>query len=159
MGWGIGNRALSFTGFSGHTAISASVWPVVLWLMAARWSRPVRIGAVLFGWLLAAAIGFSRLALNAHSVSEVVSGYLLGVAVSAVFLMVARQRPRPDLRWPLVVAGLMLPLLIFPPGMPAPTQGLLERIATELADIERPYNRRDLHRDSKPRPRVSVVAT
>ncbi|CAN5591951.1 phosphatase PAP2 family protein [soil metagenome] len=159
MGWGIGSRSFNFTGFSGHTAISASVWPVVLWLLAARWRRQVRIGAVVFGWLLAAGIGFSRLAVDAHSVSEVVTGYMLGVAVSAVFLALARRRARPDLRWPLVIAGLLLPLLIFPPGMPAPTQNLLERIATTLADIERPYNRRDLHRDSKPRQRVSVTAT
>ena len=33
LGWGIGIARLDFTGFSGHAAISAIVWPVVLWLL------------------------------------------------------------------------------------------------------------------------------
>lgn len=30
MGWGIGIRELDFTGFSGHSALSASIWPVMM---------------------------------------------------------------------------------------------------------------------------------
>ena len=146
LGWGVGIRAIDFTGFSGHTAISASVWPVALWLLAARWGHAARVSMAVMGWLLAACIGVSRLAVDAHSVSEVVAGYALGVAVSATFLALAHRRTHPDLRWPLVMVGLLLPLLVFPPGRPAPTQQLLERMAVWMAGTERPFTRADLHR-------------
>ncbi len=33
MGWGLGIRELDFTGFSGHSALSAAFWPIFLWLL------------------------------------------------------------------------------------------------------------------------------
>ncbi len=32
MGWGLGIRELDYTGFSGHSALSAAFWPIFLWL-------------------------------------------------------------------------------------------------------------------------------
>lgn len=144
MGWGIGSARFNFTGFSGHTAIAASVWPVALWLVTLGAAPRVRLAAVITGWLLAAGIGVSRLAIEAHSPSEVVSGLLLGIAVSASFLWLVRRRDLPRLWWPVVIASFMLPLLFQEPGEPAPTQSLLEHIATTLAGIERPFTREDL---------------
>lgn len=146
LGWGIGSARFNFTGFSGHTAISASVWPVALWLLSSRAPRWVRVAAVLCGWAMAAAIGSSRLALLAHSVSEVAAGFALGVAVSAAFLLLQHRWPHPRLWWPAVFASFLLPLLFQTPGAPAPTQTLLEQIAMQLAGIERPYTRDDLLR-------------
>ena len=144
LGWGIGSARFNFTGFSGHTAIAASVWPVALWLVTLGAATRVRTAAVLVGWLLAAGIGVSRLAVEAHSPSEVASGLLLGTAVSASFLWLAQRRARPRLWWPVVMASFMLPLLFQEPGEPAPTQSLLEQIAVTLAGIEKPYTRQDL---------------
>ena len=146
MGWGIGSARFNFTGFSGHTAISASVWPVALWLVSSRAPHWQRVALVLLGWALAAAIGLSRLALMAHSVSEVAAGLLLGIAVSATFLVLQHRRAHPRLWWPGVVVSFLLPLLVQTPGAPAPTQTLLEQIAVQLAGIERPYTREDLLR-------------
>lgn len=146
LGWGIGSARFNFTGFSGHTAISASVWPVALWLVSSRAPHWQRVALVLLGWALAAAIGLSRLALMAHSVSEVAAGLLLGIAVSATFLVLQHRRAHPRLWWPGVVVSFLLPLLVQTPGAPAPTQTLLEQIAVQLAGIERPYTREDLLR-------------
>ncbi len=153
MGWGIGSPRLNFTGFSGHTAISTSVWPVLLWLAAAQWTkrwpqslspaRGLQLAAVL-GWALGLGIGISRLALYAHSVSEVVGGFVLGFAVSATFLALVRNRPLPHFPWPVAVAGLVLPLFILRPGTPAPTQDLLEVIAMRMAGTTQPYTREQL---------------
>ncbi len=148
MGWGIGSARFDFTGFSGHTALAASVWPVALWLIASRWGHRVRVTAAMVGWMLAAGIGVSRLVLEAHSVSEVAAGYALGVAISGVFLMLQHRRPHPELRATLVVASLMLPIAVLPPGRPAPTQDALELIAVRLSGAERPFTREDLHRGS-----------
>ena len=146
MGWGIGSARFNFTGFSGHTAIAASVWPVALWLITSRQSHRVRVAAVLTGWALAAAIGVSRFALFAHSGSEVAAGYLLGVAVSASFLVLQRGRPHSRIPGLLVVLSLLVPLTLLKPGTPAPTQSALEQMAIRLAGVERAYTREDLLR-------------
>ncbi len=85
MGWGIGIRELDFTGFSGHSALSASIWPVMMWLLTGRFSTAVRKTAVLSGYALALLIGYSRLAIHVHSVSEVISGLALGGPPAAHF--------------------------------------------------------------------------
>ncbi len=144
MGWGVGNATLDFTGFSGHTALSTSVWPVLLWLSASRYPRAARRVLVGLGWLLAAAIGVSRLALGAHSLSEVVSGFFLGLAVSAYFLSRRQPDARPHFWSTLAVVMLALPALMAWRA-PAPTQDLLELIAVRLAGIKTPYTREDLH--------------
>jgi membrane-associated phospholipid phosphatase len=146
LGWGIGSARFNFTGFSGHTAIATSVWPVAVWLAVARRGRGIRAAAVLAGWALGGAIGVSRLAVFAHSTSEVATGFLLGVAISLGFLALARRHAAPNVPWPALLLGLLLPLPFQSPGTPAPTQGLLETIAVRLAGIERPFTREDLRR-------------
>ncbi|MEJ2801463.1 phosphatase PAP2 family protein [Comamonadaceae bacterium PP-2] len=94
MGWGIGSRAWDFTGFSGHAAISAAIYPVALGLLVGfRW----RIWGALAGVALALLISYSRLPLHAHSVSEVVLGSLVGLSASAWFYLGPPQVARPTL--------------------------------------------------------------
>src|SRR3954454_22335029 len=103
LGWGIGIALINFTGFSGHTALSASVWPVACWLAASRQSHRVRVSAASFGLMFAVFIGASRLALYAHSKSEVAAGFTLGMAVSGAFLLWQHRLPHPRLSWSLVL--------------------------------------------------------
>ncbi|MGI4779940.1 MAG: phosphatase PAP2 family protein [Janthinobacterium lividum] len=158
LGWGVGSARLNFTGFSGHTAISTSVWPVLLWLAAAQCTvrRPDLLSAttgmrmaIFFGWAVGAAIGVSRLAVFAHSLSEVVLGFLLGMLVSATFLMLARNRALPRFPWQVGALGLVLPLFVLQPGTPAPTQDLLEVIAMRMAGTTQPFTREDLMRGGR----------
>ncbi|MGJ7510463.1 phosphatase PAP2 family protein [Variovorax sp. GT1P44] len=144
LGWGIGSPALNFTGFSGHTALSASVWPVACWLAASRWDHRARVAAASFGLLFAVLIGLSRLAIYAHSKSEVAAGFALGVSISGIFLWQQHRLPHPRVSWTLVLLSLATPVLFLRPGNPAPTQGALEVIAMRLAGIEQPYTRADL---------------
>ena len=146
LGWGIGNARLDFTGVSGHTMLATSIWPVALWLMASRWGHAPRVAFAIGGWLLAFVIGVSRLVLEAHSISEVLAGYLMGGIVSVTFLAIQHNRPHPKLRWPWVAVSLALPLVFVPIGAPAPTQDLIGRIAVRVAHLERPFTRDDLHR-------------
>jgi membrane-associated phospholipid phosphatase len=144
LGWGIGSARFNFTGFSGHTALGGSIWPVVFWLMAARRSHKVRVAAAFAGWALAFAIGISRLALFAHSTSEVVTGLVLGVATSAAFLLLQEGRPHSRIPAILIVLGLLSPLLLLSPGTPAPTQDALEVIAKWMAGTDEVYTREHL---------------
>ena len=36
LGFGIGSARFNFTGFSGHSAMSATLWPVMMWLVSGR---------------------------------------------------------------------------------------------------------------------------
>jgi membrane-associated phospholipid phosphatase len=82
-GWGIGIDALHFTGVSGHTMLSAAVYPLVA-AIAVRDGRRAR--AACGGLLFAFVIGWSRVALGFHAWSEVVSGWALGATVAALTL-------------------------------------------------------------------------
>ena len=146
LGWGIGIAAINFTGFSGHTALSASVWPVACWLAASEQTHRARMTAAAFGFVLAACIGVSRLALHAHSVSEVASGYALGLTVSGSFLWWQHRLPHPHLRAVLVLLSLASTFVFLRPGTAAPTQaqGALEVISMRLAGTDRVYTREDL---------------
>lgn len=157
MGWGLGDKEFDFTGFSGHTALSSCFWPVALWLLASRGGHRLRVAAACAGWLLGAAIGVSRLAIDAHSVSEVIAGFLLGVAASGLFLKLQHTRPHPLLPAWWVAASLAVPMVLLPPGHRAPTHGLLERAAARVAGLERPYTRVDLHAGTHPLPRMRAV--
>lgn len=150
MGWGIGSREFDFTGFSGHSALSASIWPVMLWLLSGRFSPVVRRMAVLVGYLLAIVVGYSRLAIHVHSTSEVITGLLLGLVVSSTFLLLQRNTPPPRLSYRKIAATLVLPLILINTGSAAPTQGLLERIAVTIAPVHKPFVRADLHKATTP---------
>ncbi|MFN2994106.1 phosphatase PAP2 family protein [Serratia plymuthica] len=145
MGWGIGIKSYDFTGFSGHSALAASIWPVLLWTLTGRFSHAVRSIMLVVGLILPLTIGLSRLAIRVHSPSEVVSGLVLGYMASTLFLWLQRGKPRPQLSLPQIAVALALPLVLMGVRQPAPTQGLLEQIATALAQIEHPYTRADLH--------------
>jgi undecaprenyl-diphosphatase len=83
---------LSLTGFpSGHTADStALVGLIVLYLPARARPLPAAV-AVVLGAALGAAVGWSRLYTGAHTVAEVIGGWLLGVTV---ILLAAAARIR-----------------------------------------------------------------
>ncbi len=146
MGWGLGSARFNFTGFSGHTAISTSVWSVALWMVAARRSPALR--RVRGGRRLGPGRGHRRLApgdLRALGVGGG-GGPAAGHRDLPRVPALVRRQPAPQAPWPVMLLGLLLPLAFQTPGAPAPTQDLLEAIAVRLAGIEQPYTRDDLQR-------------
>lgn len=149
MGWGIGIRELDFTGFSGHTALSTAFWPIFLWLLCARGSIALRRIAMVMGYLLAGLVGYSRLAIHAHSLSEVIAGLLLGACGSALFLLLQRNSSRvvdAQLSWGGVLSLIIIPVVLLNTGSKAPTQSLLGEIAVKLGPLEKPFTRADMHK-------------
>lgn len=93
MGWGLGIESLDFTGISGHAAMSSTIYPIALWLLACgRSHRPW--AWALAGVLLAVAIAASRLPLRAHSLSEILIGLALGLTATACVLRNAQASAR-----------------------------------------------------------------
>lgn len=149
MGWGIGIRELDFTGFSGHTALSTAFWPIFLWLLCTRGSIALRRTAMVMGYLLAGLVGYSRLAIHAHSPSEVIAGLLLGACGSALFLLLQRNSSRVidvQLSWGGVLSLIIIPVVLLTIGTKAPTQSLLGEIAVKLGPLEKPFTRADMHK-------------
>ncbi|MDU9363948.1 phosphatase PAP2 family protein [Klebsiella sp. 141203] len=149
MGWGIGIREIDFTGFSGHTALSTAFWPILIWLLTSRASSSLRGGAVLLGFVLAGIVGYSRLMIHAHSVSEVVSGFILGACGSLTFLLLQWRTPASrsaQISWMGALSVVIIPLILLNTGVKAPTQSLLGEVATMIGPFEKPFTRADLHK-------------
>jgi undecaprenyl-diphosphatase len=89
----------SFSFPSGHSSVAAALYGFAiyyLWRQAATWGR--RLNILFAGIFLIAAIGFSRLYLGVHYLSDVLGGYLLGVlwliiGICTAELRVPRERP------------------------------------------------------------------
>jgi len=146
LGFGIGSARFNFTGFSGHSAMSATLWPVMLWLVSGRWPNPLRLLAIGVGYLIPLMVGFSRLVMHAHSASEVATGLLLGFTLSSAFLLSQRRTALKGFSWPQVGAAFLVPLLLMGHGRIATTQQFLERFSADLAGLEKPFTRADLFR-------------
>jgi membrane-associated phospholipid phosphatase len=90
---------------SGHTALSALVYGGLAAILASdmrsKWLRRA-IGAIAFLFILA--IACSRLALQMHTLPEVVTGLAIGAAVLALFVFHYRRTPHKH--------GRVLPLLL-----------------------------------------------
>ncbi|KVE36282.1 phosphatase PAP2 family protein [Burkholderia sp. TSV86] len=140
LGWGIGVRAWDFTGFSGHAMLSTSVYPVALFLALARTRPAIRIAGVTAGFAAGIAVGLSRVALDAHSPSEAVTGCIIG-AIAALSFIVGSWHAVPH-RWsaPAVAASLAA-VTIALHGVTVPSHRWVTAVALHLSGHERPYVR------------------
>lgn len=143
IGWGIGWPELNFTGISGHAMVAAAVYPLLLGSLASRAPRPGRAAAVGAGCAMALLVGISRVALGAHSASEVLAGLCVGGAASAIALCGA-GRMRAAIH-PLVPAAVALWLALTPGLAPASqTHSAVTRLSLMLSGRDTPYTRSDM---------------
>lgn len=138
IGWGVGVESVAFAGISGHAMRAAAVYPVALYLLAYGGGAPLRLAALAAGVVLAVLIAISRVVINVHSVSEVVTGCLLGFTVAAAFLWYARSGR--TLVMSRVLGLLCLPVLLIAPRVePIPTEMWITRAALYLAGHQQPH--------------------
>lgn len=143
IGWGIGWPELNFTGISGHAMVAAAVYPLLLGSLASHATRPGRAAAVGVGCAMALLVGVSRVALGAHSASEVLAGLCVGGAASAIALDGARL-VRAVIN-PAVPAAVALWLALTPGLAPASqTHSAVTRLSLVLSGREVPYTRNDM---------------
>ncbi|HEY8605666.1 MAG TPA: phosphatase PAP2 family protein [Noviherbaspirillum sp.] len=141
IGWGIGIRAIDFAGFSGHAMRATAVLPVLFYLMLEKAPRGLRALGALTGLAFGMLVGVSRVALHAHSVSEIAFGWLLGASVSVGFLWIASTTLRGHVFTPLRLSLSVLALLHAPYVHPAPTQKWLTRVTLLISGHEQPVAR------------------
>ena len=136
IGWGAGIAAIDFTGISGHAMRATAIAPALMAILLQKQTRQLQQLGLLAGLIFGIAIGISRLAIHVHSVSEVVSGCLLGAIVSLGFAWLIRNRPIIFDRKLLVIGVIaLLPVLTL---KPAPTESWMESVAYYLSGKERP---------------------
>lgn len=142
LGWGVGVASLDFTGFSGHAAMSAAVWPMTAFIT----SSTHRSGkwAAMLGFGLAAAVAYSRIPLNAHSWSEVISGGLLGAVGSAwVLAATSTASRRLHAGWAALALAIGCSVPIAFPQVR--THHLVVQMATALSGATKVFDRSALH--------------
>ncbi|KPC55249.1 phosphatase PAP2 family protein [Amantichitinum ursilacus] len=140
LGWGVGIEAIDFTGFSGHTMFSSTIYPALLVWMSQRRGIKVQAVAWLLGVLFALAIGVSRVVLHLHSQSEVLGGFMLGTSISLAWVWTSGR----DLRaHPYQFVALLAIALVMGSahGHHARTQNMITRVALALSGRTVPYTR------------------
>ena len=136
IGWGAGIAALDFTGISGHAMRATAIAPALMAILLQKQTRQLQQIGLLAGLVFGIAIGISRLEIHVHSISEVVSGCLLGAVVSLSFAWLIRNRPIVFDRKLLIIGVIaLLPVLTL---KPAPTESWMESVAYYLSGKERP---------------------
>lgn len=141
IGWGIGIRPLDFTGASGHAMRAMAVAPVIFYLLLHKAPHPVRVAGVLAGFALGVMIGISRVVLHAHSVTEVVAGWLLGAIVSLGFIWMSGSLRQPAFNPARIAFGMTTVLAVTFHAQPAPTQIWLTKAALYMSGHDKPFVR------------------
>ncbi|WP_246542337.1 phosphatase PAP2 family protein [Collimonas antrihumi] len=142
VGWGIGIQSLDFTGFSGHAMRATAVMPVLFYLLLQKAPPLARLSGVILGFALGVIIGISRLVVHAHSVSEAVTGCLVGGMVALSFFWLSRSLPKPELhRWLIVLT--LIPVFLTAQAKPAPTERWLNGVALYISGHDKPFARTD----------------
>jgi membrane-associated phospholipid phosphatase len=129
-GWGVTFAPFGFRVISGHTMLSTSIWAVTLALLLRGRSHHLAFGAIL-GLVVGVLTGLARVFDLSHTMSESVSGWLVG-SVVAVFFLRACAKERLERLHP-VPAGIGVVLVaMLAYGHQAPFQDLIEGHAPAL---------------------------
>ncbi|WP_296001381.1 phosphatase PAP2 family protein [Rugamonas sp.] len=140
IGWGLGVESVEFSGFSGHAMRAAAVFPVACYLGCRQLGASARVWGTLAGIAVAVLISLSRIYVQAHSVSEVVTGTLLGLMVAAAFIWHASTEHHLALSRVLLV--LCIPILLVAPRLePVPTEQWMTELALLLSGHDEPFTR------------------
>ncbi len=137
IGWGIGIHEVQFGGLSGHAMRACAVFPVAFYL-AFHHTRPgLRQAATAAGVALGVLISVSRVPVLAHSISEVVLGGAVGLAVAAAFIAhAASERPAVAGR---VLLALCVPVLCMAPlAKPVPAERWITQLALHVSGNKKP---------------------
>ena len=90
---------------SGHTSVSVTFYGCCALMVSADRTRWIRVMAILGSVALAFAIAVSRVLLQAHTVSDVIAGFVIGVVCVAWFATRYLAQPPALLPWgPAIVA-------------------------------------------------------
>jgi membrane-associated phospholipid phosphatase len=86
LGWEFGIASLNFTGISGHAILATSIIPIVAYAFSGVFNEKTKNIGFWIGLILSHFVGISRIILGMHRLSEVVSGWIIGLTVGVFAL-------------------------------------------------------------------------
>jgi len=123
-GCGIEITSLDFRVISGHTTLSTAVWGVAFALLFRCAGKNPHLGA-LVGLLVGVLTAVARVFDDAHTVTEVIVGWMLGATIAMLFLRSFARSETRLLRPHLAAFGLLLVASVAY-GRHAPFQAMIE---------------------------------
>ena len=123
-GCGIEISAIRFRVISGHTMLSTAVWTVVIALLFRSAGSSARAG-VMLGLLVGVLTAIARVSDEAHTVTEVVAGWMLGAAVAIAFVRLFMRSGIALFRPRIAACGLLLVASVAY-GRHAPIQDMID---------------------------------
>ena len=145
MGFGWGIASIDFTGISGHAMLAAAIYPVLAVAFVAP-ASPRREVATVLAAAVVVLVAVSRIAIGAHSASEVLSGCALGVLAAAVTTRSIDRAAGKCLSLAWLAPALVWLLLTLPAPPVMASHDWIAGLATTLSGRDRPFLRADLHR-------------
>lgn len=77
---------------SGHTMVSTAYFAFITYLLCKKVKRKIdKIGLIIFSSVMLVLIGFSRIYLGVHYLSDVIGGILLGIAFLMLYLTIINK--------------------------------------------------------------------
>ncbi|MBS0444943.1 MAG: phosphatase PAP2 family protein [Proteobacteria bacterium] len=147
IGYGVGIAGINYTGVSGHSMFAAVVYPLLFRVLAS--GSPLRERIALAGGIaLAALVGYSRLVLGAHSLSEVLAGWALGGLATAAALWLARVPAVRLPAWLPLAVFTVVPLLVGS-APPSRSHDIVTRLSLAISGRSAPYTRAQMLRDAR----------
>lgn len=116
---------------SGHTSFSTLVYGTITLALATELSGWRRAAIASGGAVFVIGIGVSRVLVNAHSIPEVLLGWLIGSATLSAFAHRFLRHPRSGHRLNLLIAGSVL-LMILLNGQDLSAEDMLHAIGISL---------------------------
>jgi len=145
MGFGWGIASVDFTGMSGHAMLAAAIYPVLVVVFISPTGRRRKVAMALAAAVVAL-VAVSRVAIDAHSVSEVLSGCAVGALAAAIAIRAVDRAGGVRLSFAWLAPALVWLLLTLPAPPVMASHDWIAALATTLSGRERPYVRADLHR-------------
>ena len=145
MGFGWGIASLDFTGLSGHAMLAAAIYPVLVVAFVSP-TCPRRAAGTAAAAALVGIVAVSRVAIGAHSASEVLSGCALGALAAAVATRSIDRAGGMRLSFAWLTPALVWMLLTLPAPPVMQSHDWIARLAMTLSGRDHPYVRADLHR-------------
>lgn len=130
---------------SGHAMNTTSIWGLAAWLARKRWFTVLSIAVILL-------VGFSRIVLGMHFISDVLAGWILGLIL--LFLVITLDRPistwlakqsNAGLYWTVILSAAALLLIGFAAliisGRPAiSSEWIQNAVNADPAAMPNPYD-------------------
>jgi membrane-associated phospholipid phosphatase len=140
LGWGVGIASLNFTGISGHAFLATSIIPILFYSFSGGLQEKTKNNGFWIGLILSFLVGISRIILGMHSLSEVVSGWILGLTVCIFVLNAIKYQEQRYSSLHLLILVFIVSIGSTTPNY-LPTHDIEIKFALYLSGHDKPFTR------------------